>query len=90
MAEVLGIVHLQYVFVTIFTLDDETGVLDTYLKDSENFFKISSSEVLTDDDLQRSLETIMNMICPQGIKIDGYPWMECLIKSYNVTIGTEQ
>ncbi|XP_057628695.1 protection of telomeres protein 1 isoform X1 [Chionomys nivalis] len=89
-AEVLGIVPLQYVFVMTFTLDDGTGVLDAYLKDSENFFKIPASEVLTDDDLQRSLETIMNMICPPGIKIDTYPWLECLIKSYNVTIGTEQ
>ncbi|KAL6057359.1 hypothetical protein STEG23_019254 [Scotinomys teguina] len=89
-AEVLGIVPLQYVFVMTFTLDDGTGVLDTYLKDSENFFKIPASEVLTDDDLQRSLETIMNMICPPGIKIDAYPWLECLIKSYSVTIGTEQ
>ncbi|KAH0502894.1 Protection of telomeres protein 1 [Microtus ochrogaster] len=88
--EVLGIVPLQYVFVMTFTLDDGTGVLDAYLKDSENFFKIPASEVLTDDDLQRSLETIMNMICPPGIKIDTYPWLECLIKSYNVTIGTEQ
>lgn len=31
---VLGIVPLQYVFVMTFTLDDGTGVLDTYLKDS--------------------------------------------------------
>ncbi|XP_075809681.1 protection of telomeres protein 1 [Microtus pennsylvanicus] len=89
-AEVLGIVPLQYVFVMTFTLDDGTGVLDAYLKDSENFFKIPASEILTDDDLQRSLETIMNTMCPPGIKIDTYPWLECLIKSYNVTIGTEQ
>ncbi|KAL1777734.1 protection of telomeres protein 1 isoform X1 [Sigmodon hispidus] len=89
-AEVLGIVPLQYVFVMTFTLDDGTGVLDTYLKDSENFFKIPPSEVLTDDDLQKSLETIMNMICPPGIKIDAYPWMECLIRSYNITVGSEQ
>lgn len=89
-AEVLGIVPLQYVFVMTFTLDDGTGVLDTYLKDSENFFKIPASEVLTDDNLQRSLEAIMDMICPPGIRVDAYPWLECLIKSYNVTIGTEQ
>lgn len=31
---VLGIVPLQYVFVMTFTLDDGTGVLDAYLKDS--------------------------------------------------------
>ncbi|XP_029389606.1 protection of telomeres protein 1 isoform X2 [Mus pahari] len=67
-AEALGIVPLQYVFVMTFTLDDGTGVLDAYLKDSENFFKIPASEVLTDDDLQRSLETVMDMICPPGIK----------------------
>ncbi|XP_028618415.1 protection of telomeres protein 1 isoform X1 [Grammomys surdaster] len=89
-AEVLGIVPLQYVFVMIFTLDDGTGVLDAYLKDSENFFKISASEILTDDNLQKSLETIMDMICTPGIKVDAYPWLECLIKSYNVTVGTEQ
>ncbi|XP_076769753.1 protection of telomeres protein 1 isoform X2 [Arvicanthis niloticus] len=89
-AEVLGIVPLQYVFVMIFTLDDGTGVLDAYLKDSENFFKIPASEILTDDNLQRSLETIMDMMCTPGIKVDAYPWLECLIKSYNVTVGTEQ
>ncbi|XP_029389607.1 protection of telomeres protein 1 isoform X3 [Mus pahari] len=89
-AEALGIVPLQYVFVMTFTLDDGTGVLDAYLKDSENFFKIPASEVLTDDDLQRSLETVMDMICPPGIKVDAYPWLECLLKSYNVTIGTER
>lgn len=33
-ALVLGIVPLQYVFVMTFTLDDGTGVLDAYLKDS--------------------------------------------------------
>ncbi|XP_012974529.1 protection of telomeres protein 1 [Mesocricetus auratus] len=89
-AKVLGIVPLQYVFVMTFTLDDGTGVLDVYLKDSENFFKIPASEVLNDDDLQKSLETIMDMMCPPEIKIDAYPWLECLIKSYTVTIGTEQ
>ncbi|XP_006505018.1 protection of telomeres protein 1 isoform X1 [Mus musculus] len=89
-AEALGVVPLQYVFVMVFTLDDGTGVLEAYLKDSEHFFKIPASEVLTDDDLQRSLETIMDMICPPGIKVDAYPWLECLLKSYNVTIGTER
>ncbi|XP_052048572.1 protection of telomeres protein 1-like isoform X3 [Apodemus sylvaticus] len=88
-AEVLGIVPLQYVFVMTFMFDDGTGVLDVYLKDSEKFFQIPASEVLTDDDLQRNLERIMNVICPPGIKIDAYPWLECLIKSYNVTSGTE-
>ncbi|GAB1301201.1 Protection of telomeres protein 1 [Apodemus speciosus] len=88
-AEVLGIVPLQYVFVMTFMFDDGTGVLDVYLKDSEKFFQIPASEVLTDDDLQRNLERIMNIICPPGIKIDAYPWLECLIKSYNVMSGTE-
>ncbi|XP_052048571.1 protection of telomeres protein 1-like isoform X2 [Apodemus sylvaticus] len=68
-AEVLGIVPLQYVFVMTFMFDDGTGVLDVYLKDSEKFFQIPASEVLTDDDLQRNLERIMNVICPPGIKI---------------------
>ncbi|XP_049987240.1 protection of telomeres protein 1-like isoform X4 [Alexandromys fortis] len=89
-AEVLGIVPLQYVFVMMFSFDDGTGVLDAYLKDSEKFFQIPASEVLTDDSLQENLEKIMNVMCPPGIKIDAYPWLECLIKSYNVTIGTEQ
>ncbi|KAL6085815.1 hypothetical protein STEG23_036497, partial [Scotinomys teguina] len=89
-AEVLGIVPLQYVFVMTFTFDDGTGVLDAYLKDSEKFFQIPASEILTDNNLQRNLEKIMNVICPPGIKIDAYPWLECLIKSYNVTRGAEQ
>ncbi|XP_057627858.1 protection of telomeres protein 1-like isoform X1 [Chionomys nivalis] len=89
-AEVLGIVPLQYVFVMTFSFDDGTGVLDAYLKDSEKFFQIPASEVLTDDSLQGNLEKVMNVICPPGIKIDAYPWLECLVKSYNVTSGTEQ
>lgn len=89
MAEVLGIVPLQYVFVMTFTFDDGTGVLEAYLKDSEKFFQIPASEILTDDDLQRNLERIMNVICPSGIKIDAYPWLECLLKSYNVRSGME-
>ncbi|XP_041525677.1 protection of telomeres protein 1-like isoform X1 [Microtus oregoni] len=89
-AEVLGIVPLQYVFVMMFSFDDGTGVLDAYLKDSEQFFQIPASEVLTDDSLQGNLEKVMNVICPPGIKIDAYPWLECLIKSYNVTSGTQQ
>ncbi|XP_060226900.1 protection of telomeres protein 1-like isoform X2 [Meriones unguiculatus] len=88
-AEVLGIVPLQYVFVMTFTFDDGTGVLEAYLKDSEKFFQIPASEILTDDDLQRNLERIMNVICPSGIKIDAYPWLECLLKSYNVRSGME-
>ncbi|KAM6202267.1 protection of telomeres protein 1 [Rhynchocyon petersi] len=89
-AEVLGVVPLQYVFVMTFTLDDGTGVLEAYLLDSEKFFQIPASEILTSDDLQKDMDMIMDMLCPPGIKIDAYPWLECLIKSYNVTNGTEQ
>ncbi|XP_030788815.1 protection of telomeres protein 1 isoform X2 [Rhinopithecus roxellana] len=88
-AEVLGIVPLQYVFVMTFTLDDGTGVLEAYLMDSDKFFQIPASEVLMDDDLQKSIDVIMDMFCPPGIKIDAYPWLECFIKSYNVTNGTD-
>uniref|UniRef100_G1TRJ0 Protection of telomeres protein 1 n=1 Tax=Oryctolagus cuniculus TaxID=9986 RepID=G1TRJ0_RABIT len=84
-AEVLGIVPLQYVFVMTFTLDDGTGVLEAYLMDT-----IPASEILADDDFQRSMEMIMDMFCPPGRKIDAYPWLECFLKSYNVTNGTEQ
>uniref|UniRef100_A0A0P6JAP2 Protection of telomeres protein 1 n=2 Tax=Heterocephalus glaber TaxID=10181 RepID=A0A0P6JAP2_HETGA len=89
-AEVLGIVPLQHVFVMTFTLDDGTGVLEAYLMDSDKFFQIPASEVLRDDDLQRNMDLIMDMFCPPGTKIDAYPWMECVIKSYNVTNGMEQ
>ncbi|KAK1335178.1 hypothetical protein QTO34_004760 [Cnephaeus nilssonii] len=89
-AEVLGIVPLQHVFVMTFTLDDGTGVLEAYLMDSDKFFHISASEILTNDYLQESMDMIMNMLCPPGKKIDTYPWLECFIKSYNVTSGTEQ
>ncbi|XP_031311154.2 protection of telomeres protein 1 isoform X1 [Camelus dromedarius] len=89
-AEVLGIVPLQYVFVMTFTLDDGTGVLEAYLMDSEKFFQIPASEVLLNDNLQQSIDMIMDMFCPPEVKIDAYPWLECFIKSYNVTSGTEQ
>ncbi|XP_059027730.1 protection of telomeres protein 1 isoform X1 [Mustela lutreola] len=89
-AEVLGIVPLQHVFVMTFTLDDGTGVLEAYLMDSDKFFQIPASEVLINDDLQQSMDMIMDMFCPSGIKIDAYPWLECFIKSYNVTSGVEQ
>nr|KAF6320019.1 protection of telomeres 1 [Myotis myotis] len=89
-AEVLGILPLQHVFVMTFTLDDGTGVLEAYLMDSDKFFHIPASEILTNDYLQESMDMIMNMLCPPGKKIDTYPWLECFIKSYNVTSGTEQ
>lgn len=89
-AEVLGIVPLQHVFVMTFTLDDGTGVLEAYLMDFDKFFQIPASEILYKDDHQQSLDMIMDMFCPPGAKIDVYPWLECFIKSYNVTSGTEQ
>ncbi|XP_045144777.1 protection of telomeres protein 1 isoform X2 [Echinops telfairi] len=89
-AEVLGIVPLQHVYVMTFTLDDGTGVLDAYLMDSDKFFQIPASEILINDDLQRNMDLIMDMLCPPGVKIDAYPWLECLIKSYNVTNATEE
>ncbi|XP_037368528.2 protection of telomeres protein 1 [Talpa occidentalis] len=89
-AEVLGIVPLEHVFVMTFTLDDGTGVVEAYLMDSDKFFQIPASEILYNDDLQQSLDMIMDMFCPPGIKIDAYPWLECFIKSYTVTSGVEQ
>jgi len=89
-AEVLGIVPLQHVFVMTFTLDDGTGVLEAYLMDSDKFFQIPASEILINDGLQQSMDMILDMFCPSGIKIDAYPWLECFIRSYNVTSGTEQ
>ncbi|XP_023495366.1 protection of telomeres protein 1 isoform X1 [Equus przewalskii] len=89
-AEALGIVPLQYVFVMTFTLDDGTGVLEAYLIDSGKFFQIPASEILINDDFQHSMDMIMDMFCPPGTKIDAYPWLECFIKSYNVTNGAEQ
>lgn len=89
-AEVLGIMPLQHVFVMTFTLDDGTGVLEAYLMDSEKFFQIPASEILRNDDLQQNMDMIMDMFCPLGLKIDAYPWLECFIRSYNVTSGTEQ
>uniref|UniRef100_A0A673UXA9 Protection of telomeres protein 1 n=1 Tax=Suricata suricatta TaxID=37032 RepID=A0A673UXA9_SURSU len=89
-AEVLGIVPLQHVFLMTFTLDDGTGVLEAYLMDSDKFFQIPASEILINDDLQQSMDMIMDMFCPSGTKIDAYPWLECFITSYNVTSGAEQ
>ncbi|XP_073755255.1 protection of telomeres protein 1 isoform X4 [Callorhinus ursinus] len=68
-AEVLGIVPLQHVFVMTFTLDDGTGVLEAYLMDSDKFFQIPASEVLINDGLQQSMDMILDMFCPSGIKI---------------------
>uniref|UniRef100_A0A4X2K3Q3 Protection of telomeres protein 1 n=1 Tax=Vombatus ursinus TaxID=29139 RepID=A0A4X2K3Q3_VOMUR len=89
-AEALGIVPLQYVFVMTFTLDDGTGTLKVYLMDCEKFFQIPASEILNSDDLQKNMEMIMYMLCPPGKKIGEYPWLECFIKSYNVRNEVEQ
>ncbi|XP_054845375.1 protection of telomeres protein 1 [Eublepharis macularius] len=89
-AEALGIVLLQYVFVMKFTLDDGTGTLDAYLVDAENFFQIPASEVLTSNIFQEDMERIMNKLCPTGRNPDGLPWLECFIKSYYVKNGREE
>ncbi|XP_044534099.1 protection of telomeres protein 1 [Gracilinanus agilis] len=89
-AQALGIVPLQYVFVMTFTLDDGTGTLKVYLMDHENFFQIPASEILNSDDLQKNMEMIMYMLCPPGKKIGEYPWLECFIKSYNIRNEVEQ
>ncbi|XP_067420417.1 protection of telomeres protein 1 [Emydura macquarii macquarii] len=89
-AQVLGIEPLQYVFVMKFTLDDGTGSLDAYLFDYEKFFQIPASEILTSNLLQEKMEMIMSIFCPPGKKLDDLPWLECLIRSYNVRNGMEQ
>ncbi|XP_074881074.1 protection of telomeres protein 1 [Buteo buteo] len=83
-AQVLGIVPLQYVFIMKFTLVDATGALNVYLFDYENFFQIPASEILTNNSLQQKMQMTMNMLCPPGRKLDDLPWLECFIKSYNV------
>ncbi|NXM32719.1 POTE1 protein, partial [Oxyruncus cristatus] len=83
-AEVLGIVLLQYVFVMRFTLVDGTGALNAYLFDYENFFQIPASKILTSSFLQEKMQMTMNMLCPPGRKLGDLPWLECFIKSYNV------
>ncbi|XP_063165643.1 protection of telomeres protein 1 [Candoia aspera] len=89
-AQVLGIVPLQYVFVMKFTLDDGTGRLDVFLLDSKKFFQIPASEVLINNIFQESMERIMNRLCPAGKTLDDLPWLECFIKSYYVRDGTEK
>uniref|UniRef100_A0A8B9MJ37 Protection of telomeres protein 1 n=1 Tax=Accipiter nisus TaxID=211598 RepID=A0A8B9MJ37_9AVES len=83
-AQVLGIVPLQYVFIMKFTLVDATGALNVYLFDYENFFQIPASEILTNNSLQQKMQMTMNTLCPPGRKLDDLPWLECFIKSYNV------
>ncbi|XP_061496158.1 protection of telomeres protein 1 [Rhineura floridana] len=89
-AQALGIVPLQYVFVMTFTLDDGTGTLDVYLMDCKDFFQIPASEVLLSNILQENMERIMNKLCPTGKNLDNFPWLECFIKSYYVQDGREQ
>ncbi|XP_010219999.1 PREDICTED: LOW QUALITY PROTEIN: protection of telomeres protein 1 [Tinamus guttatus] len=86
-AQVLGVVPLQYVFIMKFTLVDGTGALNAYLFDYEKFFQIPASEILTSDFLQQKMQMTMNTLCPPGRKLDDLPWLECFIKSYNVTDG---
>ncbi|KAM6436483.1 protection of telomeres protein 1 isoform 1-T3 [Liasis olivaceus] len=89
-AQVLGIVPLQYVFVMKFTLDDGTGTLDVFLLDNKKFFQIPASEVLINNIFQENMERIMNRLCPAGKTLNDLPWLECFIKSYYVRDGTEK
>lgn len=88
-AQVLGIVPLQYVFIMKFTLVDGTGALNAYLFDYEKFFQIPASEILTNNFLQQKMQMTMNTLCPPGRKLDDLPWLECFIKSYNVSDATK-
>ncbi|XP_025907452.1 protection of telomeres protein 1 isoform X2 [Nothoprocta perdicaria] len=77
----------QYVFIMKFTLVDGTGALNAYLFDYEKFFQIPASEILTSNFLQQKMQMTMNTLCPPGRKLDDLPWLECFIRSYNVTDG---
>ncbi|XP_025907453.1 protection of telomeres protein 1 isoform X3 [Nothoprocta perdicaria] len=70
-----------------FTLVDGTGALNAYLFDYEKFFQIPASEILTSNFLQQKMQMTMNTLCPPGRKLDDLPWLECFIRSYNVTDG---
>ena len=85
-----GYYTLRYVFVMTFTLDDGLDVLEAYLVNSEKFFQIPASEVLINDNLQPSVDMNMDIFCPPGAKVDASPWLECLIKSYNVSRMEQQ
>uniref|UniRef100_A0A8B9C5Z6 Protection of telomeres protein 1 n=1 Tax=Anser brachyrhynchus TaxID=132585 RepID=A0A8B9C5Z6_9AVES len=89
-AQVLGIEPLQYVFIMKFTLVDGTGALNAYLFDYEKFFQIPASEILSNNFLQQKMQMTMNTLCPPGRKLDDLPWLECFIKSYNITDGKKQ
>ncbi|KAI6079124.1 Protection of telomeres protein 1 [Aix galericulata] len=85
-----GIEPLQYVFIMKFTLVDGTGALNAYLFDYEKFFQIPASEILSNNFLQQKMQMTMNTLCPPGRKLDDLPWLECFIKSYNITDGNKQ
>ncbi|XP_026569861.1 protection of telomeres protein 1 isoform X2 [Pseudonaja textilis] len=89
-AQELGIVPLEYVFVMKFTLDDGTGTLDVYLLDSKTFFRMPASKVLINNIFQENMESIMSRLCPANRTLDDFPWLECFIKSYYVQDGTEK
>ncbi|XP_067855927.1 protection of telomeres protein 1 isoform X2 [Heptranchias perlo] len=90
-AKVLGIQLLRYVFVMKFTLDDGSGSLDAFLWDeAERFFDISAADIVINDALQKKLTRIMDTLCPPRTDPDGCPWLECCIKSYYVSEGSEE
>ncbi|XP_020652901.3 protection of telomeres protein 1 isoform X1 [Pogona vitticeps] len=89
-AQALGVVPLQYVFVMKFVLDDGTGTLDVYLMDCDKFFQIPASEVLINNIFQENMERMMSKLCPTGKDLDELPWLECFIKSYYVRDETQE
>ncbi|XP_072340547.1 protection of telomeres protein 1 isoform X3 [Scyliorhinus torazame] len=90
-AKVLGVQLLRHVFVMRFTLDDGSGSLDAFLWDKvEQFFGISAADVVIDEALQDKLTRIMDTLCPPRTSDDDCPWLECCIKSYYVSDGSEQ
>ncbi|XP_026524831.1 protection of telomeres protein 1 isoform X2 [Notechis scutatus] len=89
-AQELGIVPLEYVFVMKFTLDDGTGTLDVYLLDNKTFFRMPASKILINNIFQENMKTIMSRLCPANRTLDDFPWLECFVKSYYVQDGTEK
>ncbi|XP_042191649.1 protection of telomeres protein 1 [Callorhinchus milii] len=88
-ARVLGVQMLHYVFVMKFTLSDGSGSLDALLWDeAEKFFGIPASDVVGDESLQEKLRRILETLCPSKQGPEGYPWLECCIKSYRVRDGS--
>ncbi|XP_008109436.1 protection of telomeres protein 1 [Anolis carolinensis] len=89
-AQALGVVPLEYVFLMKFTLDDGTGSLDAYLMDCQKFFQIPASEVLTNSIFQEIMKRLMKKLCPEHNNLDQLPWLECFIRSYYVEDETEE